>query len=485
MDIMENIFQFYQYTIFYYSAIITLSYISLAIIGYFNIINKKSTYTDIENQLLNNFLEEAPGISVVTPAYNEDLIIIDSAQSLLNLEYPTFEVIIVNDGSTDDTLKLLIEEFYLEAVPYPYLEKVRSQPVKQVYKSTDLRYSNLTVIDKENGGTKADAINAGLNIAQYDYFINTDIDCLLDPNTLAKVIVPVLDSEVPVIAVGATLRMVNGCEVDKGRITRARPPKRIIPIFQETEYLRSYLISKMGWSTLNAIPNVSGGFGLFDKNVVIAAGGYDPLSHAEDMDITIRMIAYMRERKKKYLIRQIPDTCAWTEGPSNLRLLYRQRTRWGRGLLQIFLVHRRYLFNPKYGRMGLLLLPYALFFDFLAPILTTSGFFVIIYLLFNNQVNYDTFWLLLLFVYLIGISMSLVAITADLANKKLYKTYTEYGKLVFYSLFEAILYQPFNTVFFVIGYVQFLYNREFTWKSMTRQGYTRNIEVEKEEEIIF
>ncbi|WP_026809932.1 glycosyltransferase family 2 protein [Arenibacter latericius] len=475
---MEQIFHFYQYTIFFYSAVITFGYVSLAILGYFNINNKKSIYTEIEDNLLNSFPEEAPGISVVTPAYNEDLIIIDSAHSLLNLNYPNFEVIIVNDGSTDDTLETLIKEFELETIPYPYIEKIRSQPVRHIFKSTNPRYSNLTIVDKENGGTKADAMNAGVNIAKFDYFINTDIDGLLDPNTLAKMIVPVLDSETHVIAVGATLRMVNACEVDKGSITRVRPPNHMIPIFQETEYLRSYLIGKMGWSTLNMIPNVSGGFGLFDKNVVIGAGGFDPLSHAEDMDMTLRMIAYMHHSKKKYLIRQIPDTCCWTEGPSNLRLLYRQRTRWGRGLLQIFFVHRRYLFNPKYGRMGIILLPYSLLFDLLAPILTVTGLFMLIYLLLNNQVNFETFWLLLFFVYMIGVSMSLVAITSDLANKKLYKNYSEYGKLILYSLFEVIAYQPFNTIFYVIGYGQFLSNREFKWTSMTRQGYTRNIEEE-------
>lgn len=475
---MDQIFFFYQYLIFFYSAIITLGYVTLAILGFFNINNKKNIYTEIENGFLNSFPEEAPGISVVTPAFNEELIIIDSAHSFLNLKYPNFEVIIVNDGSTDNTLEVLIKEFELVPISFPYIEKVRCQPVKSIFKSTNPRYSKLTVVDKENGGTKADAMNGGINVAKYDYFINTDIDGLLDPNTLAKMIVPVLDSEIPVIAVGATLRMVNACEVDKGRITRIRPPKRFFPTFQETEYLRSYLISKMGWSTLNAIPNVSGGFGLFNKNVVIGAGGYDPLSQAEDMDMTIRMIAFMRDSKKKYLIRQIPDTCCWTEGPANLNLLYRQRTRWGRGLLQIFIVHRRFLFNPKYGRMGMLLLPYSLFFDFLAPILTATGFIMISYLLLNNQINFDTFWLLLLFVYLIGVSMSFMAITADLANKKLYKNYTEYGRLLFYSLFESIAYQPFNTIFFVVGYVQFLYNREFKWKSMTRQGYTRNIEDE-------
>src|SRR5690625_4036893 len=181
---MEQTFYFYQYFIFYYSAVITLSYASFAILGYFNINNKKSIYTESEDNLLNSFPEEAPGISLVTPAYNEELIIIDSAHSFLNLEYPNYEVIIVNDGSTDNTLNTLIEEFDLEIVPFPYIDKVRCQPVRNIFKSTNPRYSKLTVVDKENGGTKADAMNAGVNVAKYEYFINTDIDGLLDPNTL-------------------------------------------------------------------------------------------------------------------------------------------------------------------------------------------------------------------------------------------------------------------------------------------------------------
>jgi cellulose synthase/poly-beta-1,6-N-acetylglucosamine synthase-like glycosyltransferase len=470
---MDEVVYLYQYLIFFYSFLLTVIYISLAGFAYINILRTKRKYTSKEEDDLKLMPEIAPGISVVAPAYNEEVIIIDNVKSLMGLDYPNFEVVIVNDGSKDKTLELLIDEFELVEIPFPYIQKVACQPVKRIFRSTNEKFKRLSVVDKENGGTKADAMNAGVNIAQYDYFINTDVDCILARDTLSKVILPVLDSNVTVIAVGATMRMVNSCELEHSVMKRVRPPRRIIPLFQETEYLRSYLLAKMGWSFFNILQNVSGGFGLFYKPVVIESGGFDPLSHAEDMDMTFRMIAYMMDNKKKYKIVQIPDTCCWTEGPPNVKVLNRQRSRWGRGLLQIFFVHRRFLFNRKYGRLGLWIMPYALVFEFLAPIIEFTGFFFLVFLTLTDQINYSTFWLMLIFVYLIGITVSLVAIFFDLMTKKLYNNYTEYLKLVLFSSFEAFLYHPLIVIFTLKGYFDFLTRKNFSWGDMTRQGFTQ------------
>jgi len=416
----------------------------------------------------------APGISVVAPAYNEEVIILDNVRSFLNLEYPTFEVVIVNDGSKDKTLELLIDNFDLEPISFPYLQKLHCQPVKQIYRSRNPEFSKLTVVDKVNGGTKADAINAGINIAKYDYFINTDVDCILSKQALVRTMLPVLGSKTPVIAVGGTMRMVNGCEVSHGEITRVRPPSKIIPLFQETEYLRSYLVAKMGWSLFNLIPNVSGGFGLFKTDIVIKVGGYDPLSHAEDMDITIRMATYMRENRKKYKIIQVPETCVWTEGPPNLKVLQRQRSRWGRGLFQVLAVHRKILFNPRYGRLGMIILPYALFFEFFAPWIELTGICFLIFLLLTRQVNFETFWLMLILVYMIGITFSIVTIAFDLTIRKLYRKNREYLKLILFSSLEAFLYHPLIVIFSLRGYWQFLTRKNFSWGEMTRQGHIQS-----------
>jgi cellulose synthase/poly-beta-1,6-N-acetylglucosamine synthase-like glycosyltransferase len=368
----------------------------------------------------------------------------------------------------------MIKEFELEETPFPYIEKVRCRPVKRIFRSVNPKYSKLLVVDKVNGGTKADAMNAGVNVASYDYFINTDVDCILAPDTLSKVILPVLDSKIKVIAVGATMRMANGCELEHGLMTKIKLPTRIIPLFQEIEYLRSYLLAKMGWSMWNLIPNVSGGFGLFDTKIVIDVGGYDPLSHAEDMDMTLRMVGLMHDRKEKFEIVQIPDTCCWTEGPPTMKVLQRQRTRWARGLLQIFVVHRKFLFNYKYGRMGMFILPYALIFEFFAPLIEVTGFAALCYLFFTDEVNFRTFWLMILYVYLVSITISMITISFDIRVKKQYESYWDYLKLVLFSSIESFVYHPFIVIFGISGYWQFLTRRNFSWGAMTRQGFSKN-----------
>lgn len=469
----DNILLSYQSFIFFYAVTLTITYVSLAFFGYYNIAKSKLKYTDREEELLNSQPSRIPGISVIAPAYNEEVLIVNNATSFLNLDYPKFEVVIVNDGSTDRTLELLIENFDLKEVSFPYIEKIYCSQFKRLFKSTNPKFKHLTVVDKLNAGTKADAMNAGINVAQYDYVINTDMDCILSPDTLKKVIIPVLDSTIPVIAVGATMRMVNGCNVEDGTITRVSPPKEFVTVFQETEYLRSYLVSKMGWSVFNAMPNVSGGFGLFDKSVLIEAGGFDPHSHAEDMDITLRIAAFMRSQKRKYRIIQIPDTCCWTEGPTNLKVFHRQRSRWGRGLIQIFVKHRRLLFNNKYGKIGLTVTPYALLFEFLAPIIEVLGIGLIIYLLFTNQINFNTFWLMLGFVFMTGITISLLTITLDMWVKKIYEKNSEYIKLLLYTPLEAFFYHPFIVAFTLHGYWQYLTSRDCKWGIMTRKGFAK------------
>ena len=463
---------FFTYLIYFYATALAIFYVGLMVLSYYKTVWYKNRYSVREENYLKDSPDEAPGISIVAPAFNEEVIIYDSVNSLLNLDYPTFEVIIVNDGSTDKTLDILISEFDLEEVPYYYNYKVYCKPVKRIFRSTNSKFSRLTVVDKVNGGTKADAMNGGVNVANFDYFINTDVDCILAGDTLSKIILPVLDSEEQVIAVGATMRMVNGCSLERGRIVHVKPPNQLVPLFQETEYLRSYLVAKMGWSMLNAIPNVSGGFGLFDTHVVIAAGGFDSASHAEDMDMTVRMVGYMRENKRPYRIVQCPYSLCWTEGPPNIKVLNRQRTRWGRGLLQFIIDHRKFFFNKDYGRLGFLVMPYIFLFEFLAPIIEFFGFFFMLYLFYTNQINFDTFWMMLLYAYLIGLSVSIITVSYDLVLGKLYRNFTDYLKLVLFSAFEAIIYHPLVVVFTLRGYYQYLTKRDFKWGQMTRQGFS-------------
>ena len=465
---------FFEYFIFFYSTALITSYLILAVFSMITIIRYKNYNSNLDDETLYNS-DIVPGISVVAPAYNEEKTIITNVHSLLTLDYPLFEVVIINDGSKDSTLEKLIKEYDLVKVPYAYVEKIKTKRFKGIYKSNNPEYDKLTVVDKENGGTKADASNAGVNASVFPYFLCTDVDCILARNTLLKMIKPILIKKTKVIAVGAALRMVNNCDVEQGKLTRVRPPKNLIPRFQELEYVRAYLLSKMGWSFINAVPNVSGGLGLFDKDVAIRSGGYDGKSHAEDMDLLTRMAVYMMNNKLKYRVEYIPLSCCWTEGPPDINILSRQRTRWAAGLLQLFIVHRRILFNPKYKRLGLVIFPYAFIFEFLAPIIELLGVISIIYLLIFGNINWDTAILIFLYSYCFAIMISIMVVIWDNITFKYYEKFSEVLSLVLVAFLEPFIYHPM-IIFFGI---KFISSKELSWGTMTRKGIASSETKEK------
>jgi cellulose synthase/poly-beta-1,6-N-acetylglucosamine synthase-like glycosyltransferase len=426
----------------------------------------------------------SPGISIIAPAYNEEKTIIDNVNSLLTMNYPQYEVIIINDGSKDKTLDLLIKEFELVETPYAYVERIKTKPFKRIFKSANPKYSILTVVDKENGGTKADASNAGINASQYPYFLCTDVDCILERNTMLKMIKPFLNNyKSETIAVGAVLRMSNSCDVDQGVITRVRPPRRLIPLFQEMEYLRAYLFGKMGWALVNAVPIVSGGLGLFDKSVAINAGGYDANSHAEDMDLVTKMVAFMIDNQRKYKIDYIPVSCCWTEGPPNIKILSRQRIRWAVGLAQIFTIHRKYLFNPQYKKLGLVVFPLMFIFEFLAPLLEFAGIIWFIIIALKGDVNWEMAKYIFLYSYSFGIMLGTMVILYDNFVQRQYKTFFfETVRLWMTVFLEPFIYHPLIIWFSITGYFKYLTSREVKWGTMTRQGFAKSEKIQIENE---
>ena len=313
----DAIINFFNYFVIFYSGLLISSYIAMVLLALRKHIKHRVYHNELHTIRLLRHSPYAPGISIVAPAYNEEKTIITNVYSLLSLEYPDYEVVIVNDGSKDKTLELLIKEFDLVKVPYAYIEKIKTKPFRAVYKtqSDNPSFKRLTIVDKENGGTKADASNAGVNVVSNKYFVCTDVDCILDKYALYRIIWPIMQSQKRVIAVSAMMRMSNGCVVKDGQMVQTRAPRSLIPLFQDLEYARSFLVGKSALASLNAMQNVSGGFGLFETDVVIKAGGYDGDSFAEDMDMVARMIRYMCDSGEEYRIVQIPETCCWTEGP--------------------------------------------------------------------------------------------------------------------------------------------------------------------------
>ncbi len=463
---------FYGYIVFFYSLTLMISYVTLLILSY-RYSTRYLRWTDDHIRHSVDSSPYVPGVSIVAPAYNEEKTIVDNVQSLLRQDYPNFEVCIVNDGSKDKTLELMIENFDLIEVPYEYVHRVGCAPFKQMFKSTNPKYSRLTVVNKVNGGTKADAVNAGLNVITNPYFINTDVDCVLSRDAIYQCIFPTLQDH-SIIAVSGTMSMSNGSRYEDGQLVDIRPPRQLIPLFQDLEYKRSFLIGKMGWSEINAMNNVSGGYGLFKTDVVVAAGGYASDSFAEDMDMLTRMIGYCCEQQIPYRVVQIPHTCCWTEGPSTFKILRRQRVRWGRGLIQHMHKHTYMMFRRKYGRLGMLTFPYVILYEFLAPVIEFLGLLTLIYLIFTGGVNWNTFWVMFGAVYLFSMMLSSFVVFYDYLCGGSYNSNRGYWRLLGAALIEPFLYHPFIVCFSIRGYINYIMGTRAVWGEMTRTGTKKN-----------
>lgn len=462
------IIYFYGFIVFFYSITLMLSYVMLLVLAY----RYSSRYLKWTEEHIRHSVDSSPyvpGVSIVAGAYNEEKTIVENVNSLLKQDYPNFEVCIVNDGSKDKTLDLLIENFDLIEVPYEYVYRVNCQPFKRLFKSSNPKYANLTVVDKVNGGTKADAINGGLNVISTPYFINTDVDCILARDAMYHCIFPVLQDD-SIIAVSGTMSMSNGSTYEDGVLTDIRPPKQLIPLFQDLEYKRSFLVGKMGWSEINAMNNVSGGYGLFKTDIVINAGGYAGDSFAEDMDMLTRMIGYCCEQNIPYRVVQIPHTCCWTEGPSTLKVLRRQRVRWGRGLIQHMHKHTYMMFRRKYGRLGLITFPYVILFEFLAPVIEFVGMLTTLYLLFTGGINWNTFWVMLLCIYAFGLMLSSFVVFYDYLCGGSYNNNRSYFSLLLAAMLEPFIYHPFIVLFSLRGYFNYIIGTRAVWGDMTRTG---------------
>ena len=464
----EFLLFFFGYVILGYSLLLIVSYVMLLVFAY----QYSFRYRQWSNKYICNMVQSSPfvpGISVVAPAYNEEKTIVDNVRSLLKMDYPNFDVCIVNDGSKDRTLELLIETFEMVEVPFEYVEHVHSAPFKRLFKSINPAYARLMVVDKVNGGTKADAVNAGLNVISNPYFINTDVDCILSKDAMYQCIFPVIQDS-HIIAVSGTMSMSNGASMSNGEIVDLRPSSRPIPVFQDLEYKRSFLVGKMGWSRINAMNNVSGGYGLFSTEVVVNAGGYSSTSFAEDMDMLTRMIAYCCDFNRPYRVVQIPHNCCWTEGPSNIKMLYRQRTRWGRGLIQLMWEHRRLLFNRKYKRLGLISMPYTILVEFLAPIIETVGLGMTVYLAFTGGISWFSFFVTFLAIYVFSYMLSTFVVFYDYILGSSYTSRMSYLKLLLAAAFEPIIYHPLIVISSLVGYYRYITRQKAVWVSMERTG---------------
>jgi cellulose synthase/poly-beta-1,6-N-acetylglucosamine synthase-like glycosyltransferase len=403
-------------------------------------------------------------ISVVVPAYNEALTIGESIRALLQLEYPHFEIVVVNDGSRDATLDTLVKEFSLRPFPEAYRVRLAAKPVIAVYRS--VLYPQLRVIDKANGG-KADSVNAGINAARYPIFCVIDADSVLQRDSLRRAVQPFLDDSTTV-ATGGTVRIANGCRVSGGFLEEVGLPEHPLAMFQIVEYLRAFLFGRLGWSPLNALLIVSGAFGLFRKEAVVAAGGFRADTIGEDMELVVRMHRVLRAQGRPYRICYVPDPVCWTEAPEDLRTLARQRIRWQRGLIESLKLNLSLCFNPRAGTVGLLAFPFFLLFECLGPLIEVVGFLALVAAAFTGLLSLEAFALLTGLTIVLGILLSTSAFVFEQMSFHVYPRTGQTLRLFGFAVLENFGYRQLNSVWRVIGMFQHLRGKPAKWGEMKR-----------------
>ncbi|MEQ8331157.1 MAG: glycosyltransferase [Longimicrobiales bacterium] len=409
----------------------------------------------------------APPITLVAPAFNEEPTCVESVRSLLSLEYPEYEIIVVNDGSNDETLARLTEAFNLYPAARLPMASLPAQPVRQLLRSR--RYRNLWVVDKENGG-KADALNAGINFCRTPLFCAMDADSLLEPDALIRVVRPFLE-DARTVAAGGILRIANGCVIKQGRVVDVRLPKSLLARFQVLEYLRAFLSGRMGWDALDATLVISGAFGVFHRQTVVDAGGYASDTVGEDMELVVRIHRHCREKEIPYRIHFVPDPVAWTECPESMRVLGRQRDRWQRGLFQSLTRHRVMLLNRRYGRAGLLAFPYFYFLEMWGPVIEAAGYVAFAAAIIAGRADPLFVAAFLMVAVVLGVSLSISAVALEELSFRRYPRASDLIRLFILGVAENFGYRQASTFWRLKGTISALRGVE-GWGAMTRTGFT-------------
>lgn len=452
------------------SLIIFGTYTGLAIVSASNLLRyfRKNSYVDYKAILL---YPELPTVSILVPAFNEEKSVVDSLKALMSLYYTNYEVVMVNDGSTDKTLEHVIEAFELEKVNYAFDYRLPCQRIRGVYKSKRRNFARITVIDKINGG-KSDSLNAGLNVSHSRLVVCLDADSIIEPDTLLKLVKPFLEEESgrKVIGAGGVIRIANQCEIENGELKQVHLPKKFLPRIQILEYTRAFIMARMAWAKIDGLLIISGALGMFDKEILIASGGYRTDTVGEDMEVVVRMRRYMSDRRQKYSVACIPDPLCWTEVPETFQSLSRQRNRWTRGLAETLWFHKKMFLNPKYGRIGMLSYPYWLLFEWAAPLIEFLGYVYFTYLIITGSVNWPFFALLLLFVYNYAVMLSLWAIFFEEMTYHRYNKRSDVLKLALTAMLEPILYHPFTVFWAVKANIDFLLGKS-DWGKQERIGF--------------
>jgi cellulose synthase/poly-beta-1,6-N-acetylglucosamine synthase-like glycosyltransferase len=418
--------------------------------------------------LWRRFADAAPPITLMAPAYNEALTIVESIRSLLALQYPNFEVVVVNDGSKDETLQVLIDAFELTPTHRHHHLAAPCALIRGLYSGA--KQPRLLVIDKENGG-KADALNAALNLSRAPIVCSMDADSLLEPDALLRAVRPFVDDPERTIAVGGTIRIANGCKIAFGRVVEVRAPRNLLALLQTVEYLRAFLMARLAWSKIGALTIISGAFGLFRRQAVLDVGGYSHGTVGEDMELVVKLHKHYRRLGKPYRIAFTPEPVCWTEAPESWSVLARQRARWHRGALETFFRHRDMILNPRYGRIGVIGFGHILLVDVLGPFIEVFGYLLVPAFWLLGLLSADYLWAMLAVTFGFGIVISVGALALEEVELRRFPDAKSLMILMGAAVLENFGYRQINNFWRLRGAWQFLTGAQ-GWGTMTRKGFT-------------
>jgi len=457
---------FYSVFIILYFLAINLSYLVLVVISFFGI-KKISLAEKIAERDLSFKSSFFKPLSIIIPAYNEEATIVETVRSIFSLRYPDFEVIVVSDGSTDQTIEALKESFSLKPGFHNYRAELTSKKINKIYRS--VYYPNLVVVDKENGG-KSDALNAGINISQYPLFCNIDSDSLIDSNALLKV-TDLFVKDWRVVAAGGTIRAANGASIEGGSVKAVRLSKRFWVRFQIVEYLRAFLFGRAGWSSIGGLLILSGAFSVFRRKAVVQVGGYRTDTIGEDMELVLRLQRKMKEINRPYRVVFLADPVCWTQVPETYAGLKTQRRRWQRGLAESLFLNFEMFLNPQFGVAGMISFPFFLFFEFLGPLIEVSGYLVLIYALFAGLLNPPFVLLFFGAAVLLGVLLSTSALLMEEIYYRSYPKLRDPLILFLFAVLENFFYRQLHSWWRLLGLIDFFFKKR-GWGALSRKTFS-------------
>lgn len=410
-------------------------------------------------------------VSILVPAYNEENTIVECISSIMKLNYPVFEIVIIDDGSTDHTKETLINAFALKEVNKPIRKILESQDEKMVYEGVDGK--KITLVSKYNGG-KADALNIGINVSKYPYFVTIDADSILQKDSLLNIVMPVMEDNRS-IAVGGNIKVANKVKIKNGEVVDSKSPDNWLVIMQIIEYYRVFVSTRVWLNRFNGNLIISGAFGLFKKDAVINVGGYDNNSIGEDMGLVVKLHAFHRKNKIDYKIQYSPHAVCWSQVPNKIRDFGKQRKRWQIGLMQSLGTHKYIFMNPTYGIVGLFSYVYFVIYEMFSSIIELFGLVFIGVAYYLGYLNREFFITFMLVYTLYGFVVSIATLMLGNYIDRYMITPQILFKLIFMSLFESIGYRQLTTYYRLSGIIDYMFGKT-EWNKFTRDNHNESDE---------